>query len=571
MKRFLASCMACVLLCAVLPLTAVAQTQEQLELKNTILNLIDELVDQGVITEERAREMKQQATTQAREQAAREVVESGGAIEAEAPSVSEDGQPVDPTVIRVPYVPDYVKEELREELREEMAADVTEDVVAIAREEKWGTPDALPAWMSRVTLSGDMRLRYAGLFLDESNNQQVPDFQAINDAGGAGQAGADAFLNTTEDISRAQVRMRLGLFAQISENFGLGARLATGNDTNPISRNQSLGDYNNSWDIIIDQAYLQWASTSYGDDDGHNLRFRGGRMPNPFFHTDLIWDGDLSFDALTVQYDGPLVGPVRWFTNLGYFFLLREEANRAESSTNKKNFWGAQFGLDFDFGENVDLQIAGTWYDFNDITGELNDFDSNSKDWTAPAFIVKGNSVFDIRNDLDQNTNLFALASEFELLNVTAELDVRILENIHVIVTGDYVENKGFDAADVSARVGEDVSKKNSGWFADIQIGWPKTTQFGSWNVFGGYRYLERDAVVDAFTDSDFHAGGTDAKGWTAGLNFGLAKNTWLKVRYLAANEIDGAPAGFVDINNDPVSFAPLAIDLLQVDINAKF
>ena len=573
-KNSLAMCMACILLCAFIPGPVFAQTQEQLELKNTILNLIDELVEQGVIAAEKAQEMKDRAAMEAREQAAREVIDAGEAVEAleaEAPPATADGQPVDPTVIRVPYVPEYVKDEIREELREEMAADVTEDVIAVAREEKWGTPDALPGWMSKVTMFGDMRLRYLGGYTDETNFTQVPNFQSINDAGGAGLAGADAFLNTTEDIDRGQVRLRVGLFAQVSDRFGMGVRLATGNDTNPISRNQTLGDYNSSWDIVIDHAYLQFATLGYGDDEGHNLRLRGGRLPNPFFYSPILWDSDLTLDALTAEYDGPLYGPVRWFTNLGYIFLLGEEANRAESSTDKKNFWGGQFGLDFDIGERVDLKLAGAWYDFNDITGELNDFESNSKDWTAPAFIVKGNTVFDIRNDLDPNTNLFALASEFELLNLSAELDFSFDENIHVILTGDYVENMGFDVDDVSARVGETVNEKNKGWFTNLQVGWPKTIRRGSWNIFGGYRYLERDAVVDAFSDSDFHAGGTDAKGWHAGINYGVANNVWLRARYLSADDIDGAPAGFVDNDNEPVEFTPLAIDILQVDLNAKF
>jgi hypothetical protein len=62
--------------------------------------------------------------------------------------------------------------------------------------------------------------------------------------------------------------------------------------------------------------------------------------------------------------------------------------------------------------------------------------------------------------------------------------------------------------------------------------------------------------VVDAFTDPDFHLGGTNAKGWVLGTDLGLLKNTWLTVRWLTADEISGPP---------------LAIDVLQVDVNARF
>ena len=70
------------------------------------------------------------------------------------------------------------------------------------------------------------------------------------------------------------------------------------------------------------------------------------------------------------------------------------------------------------------------------------------------------------------------------------------------------------------------------------------------------YKHLESDAVVDGFTDSDFHLGGTNAKGWISGVNFGLGKNTWLTARWLTANEISGPP---------------LSIDVFQFDINARF
>jgi len=86
--------------------------------------------------------------------------------------------------------------------------------------------------------------------------------------------------------------------------------------------------------------------------------------------------------------------------------------------------------------------------------------------------------------------------------------------------------------------------------------GWPQVTKFRDWQVSASYRYLQRDAVLDAFTDSDFHLGGTDAKGWVIGGKYGLARNTWLQLRYLSSDAIDGPPLG---------------IDTLQVDLNAKF
>ncbi len=93
-----------------------------------------------------------------------------------------------------------------------------------------------------------------------------------------------------------------------------------------------------------------------------------------------------------------------------------------------------------------------------------------------------------------------------------------------------------------------------------MSIGRPAIETFDKWKapwkVFLYYKYLEADAVVDAFTDSDFHLGGTNTKGWILGTEFGLMKNTWLTLRWLTADEIEGPP---------------LAIDVLQVDLNASY
>ena len=80
--------------------------------------------------------------------------------------------------------------------------------------------------------------------------------------------------------------------------------------------------------------------------------------------------------------------------------------------------------------------------------------------------------------------------------------------------------------------------------------------QFNDWQLSLAYRYLEADATVDAFTDSDFHLGGTNNKGFILGAQYGLGKNTWLSARWMSSNEISGLP---------------LAVDVLQLYFNAKF
>ncbi len=149
-----------------------------------------------------------------------------------------------------------------------------------------------------------------------------------------------------------------------------------------------------------------------------------------------------------------------------------------------------------------------------------------------------------------------ALASDYKLVDFTASLDLAQFTPHHLIFTADYVKNVGFDRQKVEELTQRSIEEKSAGYQLKFTYGWPHVTERRRWNTSIAYKYLERDAVLDAFTDSDFHLGGTDAKGYILGADYGLLENTWVSMRYLSANAIDGVP---------------LAIDVLQIDINAKF
>jgi hypothetical protein len=140
---------------------------------------------------------------------------------------------------------------------------------------------------------------------------------------------------------------------------------------------------------------------------------------------------------------------------------------------------------------------------------------------------------------------------------VTGQVDIGFWKPIHVIVVGDYVRNLGFDKNDVARRTGiSNVPEETEGYSVGLQVGYPKARNFREWCAYLTYRHLEADAVIDAFTDSDFHGGGTNAEGWILGAELGLYKNVWLTAKWMTSNEISGPP---------------LSIDIFQFDVNAGF
>ena len=87
------------------------------------------------------------------------------------------------------------------------------------------------------------------------------------------------------------------------------------------------------------------------------------------------------------------------------------------------------------------------------------------------------------------------------------------------------MRNLAFNRADIASKavnnrggtstispVGDFVGG-NEGYYLNASIGDVVLQKRWDWNASLGYRYIELDAVVDAFNDSDFGLGGTNLEG----------------------------------------------------------
>jgi hypothetical protein len=99
-------------------------------------------------------------------------------------------------------------------------------------------------------------------------------------------------------------------------------------------------------------------------------------------------------------------------------------------------------------------------------------------------------------------------------------------------------------------------------------VGHPNLKERHAWQAWVGYRNVQRDATLDAFTETDFHLGGTDAKGYFLGARFAFAKATTVGLQWFSAREIDGVELAGGD---SVLTRLPLSIDVLQLDVGAAF
>lgn len=420
-----------------------------------------------------------------------------------------------------------VTEEVRKGLQDDVKRQVQEE---LPKEMQKSEQSAGPEWAKRVRFGGDVRLRYQHDRYSESNAELV---QPSNPT---------QVMNTRTNADRFKYRVRLSGEIDLGDNLQAAVRIGTGNDTNPLSTTLTMGDYANRDRVYVDLAYVKWKPLE-------QVTLIGGRMPNPFFHTDLVWDPDLNPEGFVAQLRQSLGSDWSVYATAGAFPLQYSDLSRSG-----KWLYGYQLGFERKEQKGISANIAAAYYDYRNVTGLMNEAYSTDNDWTSPQFQQKGNTLFNIDASGGFRT---ALASEFKELNVTGKLDIGYWDPVHVVFTGDYVNNLGYKSADVAARTGNtDAKKYTKGYQIGVAVGHPVLEQFGHWKLSLNYKYVGADAVLDAFTDSFFHLGGTNAKGWIFSGELGLTKKASLALRYMTSDEISGPP---------------LAIDAFRADLNFRF
>jgi|CXWL01.1.fsa_nt_gi hypothetical protein len=457
-----------------------------------------------------------------------------------APAAAQSDAPVPADVVRVQYIPEVVMRQIKEEIRQE--------VLAQAKGERWGDPGSLPDWLNRISFDGDFRLRY-----------QRDGFPAGNTPPGFyNPVGLTQMSNTTDTHNYLRVQARLGMKAKVSDYSFVAFRLSTGTTTNPVSNNQTLGTGFNKASMAFDRAYFQ--SSPYGW-----LTVSGGKMPNPWLGSDLVWDSDVNFEGVAAQLKQIPTGQWSSYLTAGAFPF--QNIQRSDSVlAHSKWLYGAQLGTKWTAMNASTAQFGIALYDYKHVEGIPNaKAGDHFLDASAAQSMQKGNSLMYV--NVLGDPIIYGLGSKFRELNITAKMDWATFDPMHVMLSGDYVKNLGYDTAEIARRAtaglvpqtagGQpDLTPKITGYQAALTVGHPRVEQGGDWQASVAYKYLERDAVLDALTDSDFHLGGTNAKGFILGGSYGLDKKTNLSVRWISTDQIDGPP---------------LSIDTLQVDLGMRF
>lgn len=283
---------------------------------------------------------------------------------------------------------------------------------------------AAPALADRLKVSGDFRLR-----------------------GQHDRSDADA-----RDRTSGQIRARLGAAYTINDRVTVGGRVVTGDNDDPNSTDVQLSNWNDDFTISLDLAYAQ---LNFGD-----LKLYGGKFPQPFARTDLVWDGDVNPQGLGATYKRALGNGGALRAN-GVFFVVDEQAGGVDSTMG-----GVQLGYDSPGSGAFKYDLSGAYYRYS--LGSVAGADSG--DWRTNRLNPDGTFL-----------------SDYELANVLVGATWQgANEKWPLRVVGDYVKNLG--AAD----------DQDTGYGVDVSLG--RASKPGDWRFTYGYSKTDVDAVLSAFS-----------------------------------------------------------------------
>jgi len=331
-----------------------------------------------------------------------------------------------------------------DQLEAKMDMDMKSEMAKVARElaDDAAGQAAVPKWLDNLMFYGDLRLRYQNDCADDDGAQVQP---------------ADS--RRRKNRNRARFRLRFGFIKTwLDEQLAVGFRLASGNDTNPTSTNQTFTGSFNRKPIWIDRAWAKYEPKAVP-----GLTVIGGKMAVPLVHTDMIWDSDVNPEGFWGQYKYKC-GPIEPFVNIGYFILEDDAAGDSQYDALLVTY---QVGNRWKITDTVQWLVAATYYD-----------------WDHEEVLAGAPD-----------------RGSYECINLTNEVNWTLFD-LPWAAYFDIVYNCDNETT------GENLNQ-DTGYAIGVKVG--KNKKKGDWSASYKYAYIEAFSTPGALNDSDFN--GSNARG----------------------------------------------------------
>jgi hypothetical protein len=354
--------------------------------------------------------------------------------------------------------------------------------------------NVLPLWMQTVTIGGDLRFRHE--VNDDENNSYIR--------------------------RRDRIRMRVSLDSKVNNKVYAYIRIASGENSDLRSTNQTLSGNFEKKSVWLDYAYFDYFPFEF-------LSVSAGKIKNSIWTTnDMIWDADINTEGYSVSlrksFSSTFAADIR-----GGRFILDEIKDKSDPEILYSQI---HFKTSND-EQNFSFESGFAYYDFKNIKGKK---------------LLKYSSL----------TNSSALSStttyryDYNVYSFDNEIGYTLLNPIRIPLTGLSIN---YLSANANYVKNLRPSTHNDGYLLGLSIGQKSVMNTGDFKLSYNYRRLSQDAFLDSYPDSDFYYGDTGIYGSKYVLTLGLAENFDITVSH---------------INSKPIA-SGRKDRLTQFDVNLKF
>uniref|UniRef100_Q3ATJ7 Uncharacterized protein n=1 Tax=Chlorobium chlorochromatii (strain CaD3) TaxID=340177 RepID=Q3ATJ7_CHLCH len=336
---------------------------------------------------------------------------------------------------------------------------------------------------------------------------------------------SDPAVTGENSRDRHRTRVRLGVYPWISEELTGGLQFSTaGAGDETTSRNETFGDQ-----FVPDQLYLNEAFINFHPkafDSKVNIILGKREVANTMVVlSDLVWDGDLTFEGMTLQYGKDENGKNKdgWNAMLGYYPLneindLKEvKAQDAYLLAGQVAYKGKTSAVTYHMG-------AG-YYDYTH-------FDVSNKKVNASQ-LAAAPYTYTAAKSATYSPEYDYTGKDFNIIELFGTVGGKLTENTPWTLTLQYAFNT---AKQDAKHINIDDDERTS-YLAGVKIGDAKNV--GQWAVGADYVRIEKDAMT-VLTDSDRNGGtATNLEGMKLGVTYHMVKNMTVGATYFNFNTID--------------------------------
>ena len=296
--------------------------------------------------------------------------------------------------------------------------------------------------------------------------------------------------------------------------------------------------------LFVKRAMLGWKPTEW-------LALEAGRIANPLYTTELLWDRDLTLDGAAAKVNYKMGDTTLFFTGVAAQYRGDDKQyDNGVGNASANNVFIGQAGVQAPIGSNMTGKIAISSYTYGS---------SKSAGIFAPAAanVALGGNVAGTNN--------------LSVIEVPAELNYKFSETNSFKLYGDWAINTDADERARVAGITSDAKNDDTAWLLGLQY----QNQAGKKAAEGDYSariwYQETGlfAVDPNAVDSDFFDSKINMKGAVFKAEYLATNNVYLNFAY-----------GHGKRNNNTAQTAGVAgdtgynlkdFDLLQLDLTYKF